>query len=123
MPFLHTVAEKTFAHRKRRADKTDLANATLLRLDPGRIDDMQERYGHRCRNLRCNQMHGVRAEHDAMRAARFKMTCGVGQPDACNVPLSVALQLFDRREIHAMQQGLRGIQSARRVRTSRLINR
>src|SRR5882757_8585440 len=113
MPLLQAVAEKTFAHRKRRADKTDFVYAPFLRFDPGWFDNMQERDRYRRRNLRRNEMHGVRAEHDAMRTARFKMTGGVGQPDACDVPLSVALKLFDRREIHAMQQDLRGVQAAK----------
>ena len=103
MPFLQAIAEKTFAHRKRRANKTYLANAALLRLDACRIDDVKKRHGHCSGNLRRNDMHGVRAEHDAMRASGFEITRGFGEPDARDVPLPVTLQTFDRREIHAMQ--------------------
>jgi len=74
--------------------------------------DVQDRYGDAPGDVRRDLVHGVRADHDEIRAGLFQVRRCVAQDSRALIPFARGLTALDLVEIHAVHQHLRRVQAA-----------
>ena len=106
------AAVEVLLHRVARGEQADAVDAGCLDALGGGVGDVQQRDVDGGLDIVGEPVHRVRAEHEALGARLLQAMGESGEPATGLVPVAAALELFDRREVHAPHDAFGGVQAA-----------
>ncbi|OIQ74368.1 hypothetical protein GALL_439800 [mine drainage metagenome] len=112
MDCFKAAAVEVLLHGEAGSQQTHALVTPLLDGQRRGVGNVQQGNADRCLNRIGHFVHGVGAQHQAIGAGTRQCLGGLGQQGAGCIPLASGLQVFDLREIDAVQNEFGRVQAA-----------